>query len=213
MGEGILSCVGNTVNEMAAAVVSEAYPDLEIGREQESSFREVTTSKLVFDRASHSPLSNSSQRTMPDESSVSPSWEYYLDSNGLSPTGSNHLYPNLSHTPPTNDSTFPTNPLSSPQPRTSSESVGRTSSSKWRESAGHSTLERRGTVTTITTNPDTSTLVEPSFDENLLRMLCDLDVSGLSCKRMGCLGLRNLWLITVLRPAVTGQNQTEHSVV
>lgn len=148
---------------------------------------------------------------MPDEASVSHSWEYYLDPNGLSPSGSNPISPNIPHTPPTNDSTFPTNTLPSPPPRSSSESVGRTSSSKWRESFGQSTLERRGTVTTITTNPEAPNVVEPGFDENLLRMLCDLDVSGLSRRRGWCSGLRTSG--PVLRPAITGQNQAECSVV
>jgi len=44
---------------------------------------------------------------------------------------------------------------------------------------GHTTLERRDTITTVTTNPETQNVVEPNFDENVLRMLCDLDVSDL----------------------------------
>lgn len=150
---------------------------------------------------------------MPDEASVSPPWEYYVDPNGLSPSGSNPISPNISHTPPTNDLTFPTSNLSSPPPRTSSESVARTSSSKWRESLSQTTLERRGTVTTITTNPEAPNVVEPSFDENLLRMLCELDVGGLLRRWIGKLGLRTSCLITVLRSVVAGQNQTERSVV
>ena len=50
---------------------------------------------------------------------------------------------------------------------------------------GQTTLERRDTITTITTNPETQNLVEPNFDENVLRMLCDLDVSGFPCERVG----------------------------
>ena len=128
---------------------------------------------------------------MPDEACVSPSWEHSVDPNGVSPGGSNHISPNLSHTPPTTDSTFPTSVLSSPPPRSSSESVGRTPSSKWRESHGQSTLERRDTITTITTNPETTNVAEPSFDENVLRMLCDLDVSGLLSWGSGVCGLKN----------------------
>lgn len=125
---------------------------------------------------------------IPDEASVSPPWEAYVDPNGRSPNGSNPISPNLSHSPPTNDSTFPINTLPSQPPRASSDSVGRISLSKWRESVGQSTLERRGTVTAITTNSEVQTLVEPSFDENLLRMLCDLDVSRLSSMRIGVRG-------------------------
>ena len=121
---------------------------------------------------------------MPDEAYAPLSWEHAVDLNGASSNGSNPFSPNVSHTPPTTDPTLPTNPLSSP-PRSSSESVGRTSSSKWRDSLSHATLERRDTITTITTTPETSNVVEPSFDENVLRMLCDLDVSGLFRKRVG----------------------------
>jgi hypothetical protein len=58
----------------------------------------------------------------------------------------------------------------SPQPRSSSDSLGRqsTSGSKWRESP---------TLTVSTMPNDTATLVDPTFDENILRALCDLDVS------------------------------------
>jgi hypothetical protein len=58
----------------------------------------------------------------------------------------------------------------SPQPRSSSDSLGRqsTSGSKWRESP---------TLTVSTMPNDTATLVDPAFDENILRALCDLDVS------------------------------------
>ena len=133
----------------------------------------------LFDRA-HLPLRSPSQTKMPDESGVTPSWEHSIDPNSLSPNGSNHISP---LTPLTSDSTFPANLLSSPPPRSSSESVTRTPSSKWRESIGQTTLERRDTVTTITTNPETTNVVEPSFDESVLRMLCDLDVSSLFRER------------------------------
>lgn len=126
---------------------------------------------------------------MPDEAYAASSWEHDVDLNGASSSGSNPFSPNISYTPPTTDLTSPTNPLPSP-PRSSSESVGRTLSLKWRDSLGHSTLERRDTITTIITNPDTSNVVEPSFDENVLRMLCDLDVSGLLCGRASVRNLR-----------------------
>lgn len=123
---------------------------------------------------------------MPDEAYAPSSWEHNVDPNGTSSSGSNNLSPNVSHTPPTTDPTSPTNPLSS-LPRSSSESAGRTSSSKWRESLAQTTLERRDTITTATTNPEPPSVVEPSFDENVLRMLCDLDVSGLLIGRVGLL--------------------------
>ena len=117
---------------------------------------------------------------MPDEVYASLSREHYVDPNGASPVNS---FPNTPHTPSTTDHTSSTNPTSSP-PRSSSESVGRTSS-KWRESLSQATLERRDTITTITSNPDTPSVVEPNFDENVLRMLCGLDVSGSLCGRVG----------------------------
>ena len=121
---------------------------------------------------------------MPDEAYASPSWENSVDTNGASSSGSSNLPQNVSHTPQTTDPMSPTNLLSSP-PRSSSDSAGRTLSSKWRESLGQTTLERRDTITTTTTNPETQNVVEPSFDENVLRMLCDLDVSGLPYGRVG----------------------------
>jgi hypothetical protein len=63
---------------------------------------------------------------------------------------------------------------SSPQPRSSIDSAGRSSTSKWQESPPAATTERRDTLTTI--HSDSASLVEPSFDENVLRALCDLDV-------------------------------------
>ena len=65
----------------------------------------------------------------------------------------------------------------------------------------------------MTTNPETSNLVEPNFDENVLRMLCDLDVSGFSVRESWRVGTQCFRLISVFRPVATGQNQTEHSVV
>lgn len=63
---------------------------------------------------------------------------------------------------------------SSPQPRSSIESAGRSSTSRWQESPTAVSTERRDTLTPI--HSDMASLVEPSFDENVLRALCDLDV-------------------------------------
>jgi hypothetical protein len=63
---------------------------------------------------------------------------------------------------------------SSPQPRSSMDSAGRSSTSRWQESPPAVTTERRDTLTTI--HSDEPNMVEPSFDENVLRALCDLDV-------------------------------------
>lgn len=70
-------------------------------------------------------------------------------------------------------SSLPVKP-SSPPPRSSSDSLGRTSSSRWRDSVPV-TIERKDTLSMIPS--DAVSLVETSFDENVLRVLCELDVS------------------------------------
>ncbi|KZT25115.1 RhoGAP-domain-containing protein [Neolentinus lepideus HHB14362 ss-1] len=70
---------------------------------------------------------------------------------------------------------LPPTKTTSPVPRSSSESHGRSSSSQWRESA-QVTLERKETYSTLPTT-EAPSVVEPSFDENILRALCDLDCS------------------------------------
>ncbi|KAL4066200.1 Rho GTPase activation protein [Scleroderma yunnanense] len=62
---------------------------------------------------------------------------------------------------------------SSPPPRSSSDSLGLTSISKRRDSTPV-TVERKDTLSTIPSDVS-SNLVEPSFDENVLRGLCELD--------------------------------------
>ena len=62
---------------------------------------------------------------------------------------------------------------SSPPPRSSVESSSRPSTSAWHDSAP--SVERREALSTI--SGDASTLVETTFDESILRALCDLDVS------------------------------------
>ncbi|KAI6124881.1 hypothetical protein EDD16DRAFT_1473803 [Pisolithus croceorrhizus] len=61
---------------------------------------------------------------------------------------------------------------SSPPPRSSSDSPARSPASKHRDSIPL-TVERRDTLSTIPS--DGVSLVEPSFDENVLRALCELD--------------------------------------
>ncbi|TFK52005.1 RhoGAP-domain-containing protein [Heliocybe sulcata] len=67
----------------------------------------------------------------------------------------------------------PTKPTS-PVPRSSSESHGRSSTSR-RDSA-QVALERKETYSTLPTT-EAPSVVEPNFDENILRALCDLDCS------------------------------------
>ncbi|TDL24106.1 GTPase activating protein [Rickenella mellea] len=72
-----------------------------------------------------------------------------------------------SHAPPTSSTS-----ISPPLRRSSLDSNGVThGSSKWRENL--STLERQNTVSTA--QSETANIVEPSFDENILRALCDMD--------------------------------------
>ncbi|KAI5993366.1 hypothetical protein EDC04DRAFT_2872677 [Pisolithus marmoratus] len=61
---------------------------------------------------------------------------------------------------------------SSPPPRSSSDSLARSPASRHRDSIPL-TAERRDTLSTIPS--DGVSLVEPSFDENVLRALCELD--------------------------------------
>ncbi len=58
-------------------------------------------------------------------------------------------------------------------PRTSTDSAG---PSQWRDSPT-TALERRDTLASLQGQHEAPTLVEPSFDESVLRTLCDLDVS------------------------------------
>lgn len=71
--------------------------------------------------------------------------------------------------------TFVPGKPSSPPPRSSSDSLGRSSTSRRRDSIPI-TVDRKDTLSTIPS--DVVSLVEPSFDENVLRALCELDVSG-----------------------------------
>jgi len=65
----------------------------------------------------------------------------------------------------------------SPQPRSSSESAGKSPTSKqpWRDNAAN-LVDPRDTVSIVQSG--TPSLVEPTFDENVLRALCELDVSS-----------------------------------
>lgn len=138
------------------------------------------------------PSSTLTTRQMPDEHYSSASWDYVDNASGASPTasyashsitgrpsmstpareqGSSRGSPNTDTSPPP-----PTAPSKSgsPPPRLSVESLSKSSAapSRWRESV--STLERQNTISSTVGEP--VQLVEPSFDENVLRALCDMDV-------------------------------------
>lgn len=65
----------------------------------------------------------------------------------------------------------------SPPPRSSTESFAK--HSKWRD--GASSLQRADTMSTAVSDT-VAGIVEPTFDENVLRALCDIDVSPIECK-------------------------------
>jgi hypothetical protein len=62
----------------------------------------------------------------------------------------------------------------SPSPRSSSDSERKSPNNFWQD-AQTSLPERRDTLATIH-SVETPSLVDPSFDENVLRSLCELDV-------------------------------------
>jgi len=82
----------------------------------------------------------------------------------------------------------------SPQPRSSTDSSGKSPKSQpWRDNAT-SLTDRRDTLTTI--HSGTPSLVEPTFDENVLRALCELDVTTRSI-------LCNSYLIAIYSSVVS----------
>ncbi|KAH9931810.1 GTPase activating protein [Fomitopsis serialis] len=88
---------------------------------------------------------------------------------------SNHVYtpgqPVGSHESLDANGTVPPTPTKSTSPpRSSTESPTQLSAQRWRERALTPPAEAPDSVTV-----DSATLVEPSFDENVLRALCDLD--------------------------------------
>lgn len=130
---------------------------------------------------------SSASSHMPDERYNS--WDYVESAPPLSPTTSQASHslvqrPALSTTPSSKDqgssrgsstsgASPPTAPSKSgsPPPRESFDSPAKPSAPpvKWREST--STLERRETVSTL--GGEQLQVVEPTFDESVLRRLCD----------------------------------------
>lgn len=90
----------------------------------------------------------------------------------------------------------------SPPPRISSDSA-----SQWHDNAPV-TLELRDTV--VSTIPsEGESLVEVSFDENMLRALCELDVSFIPQDPKNLI----THFLTVWSAAITRSNKTEFAVV
>ena len=130
---------------------------------------------------------------MADEGYAGSAWDYNMNNSPDSPSAANppmspgHTRPSLSLQSSTNSSYsprdspnsamphlahLPLNSAASP-PRSSSESAGQPAGGKWRDSLRP--LERRDTITSLPS--DAGSIVEPSFDENVLRALCEMDVS------------------------------------
>ncbi|KAI5124260.1 hypothetical protein M0805_005109 [Coniferiporia weirii] len=128
---------------------------------------------------------------MPDDRYTTSSWDYVDSAPSLSPTTSQASHsqhrPLMSSTSSATDqasstgsSTSGNSPPSapsksvSPPPRSSFDSPIKSSAPppKWRDSL--STLERRDTVSTVA--GEQLQVIEPTFDENVLRALCDMDV-------------------------------------
>jgi len=95
----------------------------------------------------------------------------YSDFQPSAPT----LY-HLPHPLESPDSSIPHAKSTSPPPRSSTDSIGRSPTSKHRDSPTANGETREGPSTIPN---DTGSLVEPSFDENVLRALCELDVCHL----------------------------------
>ena len=96
---------------------------------------------------------------------------------------------------------------SSPPPRSSTDSAGRSSTSKWLDSIPV-TVEHKDALSTIPS--DAGSLVETSFDENVLRALCDLDVSG---HRRQPFSAQLNTPTTVRSPPLTRPHKTEYGLV
>lgn len=95
-----------------------------------------------------------------------------LDVDGVRPA---NVAEHESVTSPTLSSSLPLKP-SSPPPRSSSDSPERSSLSKYHDSIPIA-VERKDTLFYPPSEGGHGHVVDPSFDENVLRALCDLDVS------------------------------------
>ncbi|EIW79048.1 RhoGAP-domain-containing protein [Coniophora puteana RWD-64-598 SS2] len=118
---------------------------------------------------------------MTEEAHTTPAWDSHPPDNADSQSPPQPHVRALSPTSPTvqlveSSSTpaalSPPHRAYSPPPRSSSDSIGRLSDSRWPGLDSLPTLERKDTFTSSIPNGD---LVEPSFDENALRALCELD--------------------------------------
>ncbi|KII87261.1 hypothetical protein PLICRDRAFT_55243 [Plicaturopsis crispa FD-325 SS-3] len=114
---------------------------------------------------------------MPDDGYSSSPWEN-TDTSDINSTNNSayerpHPQPLTLDSPPASSSLPPPSSSASP-PRSSTDSTSAPSSSKWRDSPGAS-IDRRDTVLSSIPQSEMETLVEPGFDENVLRALCDLD--------------------------------------
>jgi hypothetical protein len=106
---------------------------------------------------------------MADDTYTAPAWDSADNSDFQSGPSSYHHPVRLVDS---QESSPPPNPPPS-QPRSSTDSIGRS----WRDSQTVGG-DNRESVDHPNANNDSATLVDASFDENVLRSLCELDVRG-----------------------------------
>ncbi|KAL0955139.1 hypothetical protein HGRIS_004053 [Hohenbuehelia grisea] len=112
---------------------------------------------------------------MADEGYASTAWDGVDHSDAQTSAGTSYGRPAM-HSLESPDLSTPQLTSTSPQPRSSNDSVSRSSTSRWRDSPTITTdVREAATVTTIPS--ETASLVESGFDENVLRALCELDCS------------------------------------
>lgn len=126
------------------------------------------------------------------------------DTSNASPS-QNSLDSNHNSLPPAPSKSDSPQPVA---PRLSAESANKPSSSKWQE--GVSTVERRDTVTTLITNDSTS--IMESFDDSILRALCDLDVRNFGRNILYLIHI-TLYIRSVRRAVIAGSYKAEHGVL
>ncbi|KAF5353151.1 hypothetical protein D9758_008738 [Tetrapyrgos nigripes] len=108
---------------------------------------------------------------MPEDIYTSRAWDNADGTDSQGPSSASNgrppIHPQGSSESSGTTSQYP--PSTSPQPRLSSDSGGMSASSKWQDTV----ISENHESVSVTTEP--STLVETTFDESVLRALCDMD--------------------------------------
>lgn len=139
---------------------------------------------------------------MSEEGYPASTWEH-TDSETLASSIPNHSQHNHRAHPQSRDPylslesleiTAPLTPSKSlSPPRSSGDSPTRSTQSRWRENAAPA-ANSRDTPTSAAPGPNDDVIVEAGFDENVLRALCDLDVSTQAYKFPSVLN-RIVWVV------------------